>query len=116
MQSFDELKALDNATQGGLHQLSHVSTIMGLEPHIWVQPRAAPGVTRVIFYATDPNTGVIGYFDSALTPTDEELNAQILLSEKLRETKNRAAQIQAGLARLDEGLDPDYEEPDPARN
>lgn len=107
--------ALDEATEGGLYALNMVSKSSNLTPHVWVQTNAAPGSSRVLFYATNEQ-GLVRYFDSALTPADEVRDTQILMMERMREIEKRTAQIQAGLARLDEGLDPDYESPDPSLN
>jgi hypothetical protein len=114
MYSIELRVALDRATQGGLYALNCVSK-KGLDPHVWLQPKAIQGFTRVIFYATDA-TGKVKYFDTALTPRNEVFDLQVLMAERMREVQKRTAQIREGLARLDAGLDPDYEKPDRSRN
>lgn len=115
-QNIKELRvALDQATEGGLYELQAVSKQRELDPHIWVVP-AGEGWSRVLFWATDRETGHTAYFDSALTPLNKEREAKICLMESIREGKKQTAQIRAGLARLDLGLDPEFEKLDPTRN
>ena len=107
--------ALDEATHGGLHALVHVVETQGFYPHIWVQPEAYPGYTRIMLYATD-EVGRVRYFDTAITPTDPIRDTQVLVFERMKEVRKQTARIHEGLARLDAGLDPEYEEPDRSRN
>lgn len=107
--------ALDAATQGGLQALALATQETGCNPHIWLQPEAYPGYTRVMFYATD-ETGHVRYFDSVLTPSDPARDTQVLFFERMKEVRKQTARLHEGLARLDAGLDPDYEEPDRSRS
>ena len=116
MLTTQELRAaLDEATRGGVRALALVTQETGCNPHIWLQPEARPGMTRVMFYATD-ETGHVRYFDSVLTPSDPLRDTQVLFFERMKEVRKQTAQIQAGFARFDAGLEPDYEEPDRSRN
>lgn len=108
--------AIDEATEGGLYALNRVSKSEALEPGLWVEPGPVDGTSRYIFYAVEPMSGRITYFDTAVTPTEARLDAEVRLWAKGNEVKKRTAQVLEGLRRLDEGLDPEVGRPDPSLN
>ena len=118
MLSISEMRvAIDTATEGGLYALNAVcKNDRTLEPNIWVEKDPmTPGYSRVLFYATSKRDRTIEYFNSVLTPTDENLEEQLRVWVRMREVKKTTAQILKGLERLEMGLDPEeFDEPSPS--
>ena len=96
-------QTVNQATDGALDALRK-ATEYNHDPHITCYEEG--GWTRLIFWATDQESGQVKYFDSVLTPTEDWVSL-VQVMETVREAKKQTAQIRLGLARLSMGLDPE---------
>ena len=100
--------ALDEATEGAVYALRHHCKTHNLTPRLWAQtPKEGAPRDRVrfLFVAHDAK-GIVRYFDYALVPDPTNIAGQLKMSETVREAFLARKRIQAGLERLDKGLDP----------
>lgn len=97
-------QTVNQATDGALDALRKATEYGRLDPHITCYDEE--GWTRLIFWATDQESGQVRYFDSVLTPTEDWVSL-VKVVETVREAKKQTAQILVGFARLSVGLTPE---------